>query len=41
MRGTTQSLFSRMRTRTANAGKIGVDAVSTFILDIEFTEGPL
>lgn len=41
MRGTTQSLFSRMRTRSSNAGKIGVDATTTFILDIEFTEGPL
>lgn len=41
MRGTTQSFFSRMRTRSTNAGKIGVDGTTTFIADIEFTEGPL
>ncbi|MEW2267799.1 hypothetical protein [Streptomyces sp. NPDC047868] len=41
MRGTTQPFYSRMRTRTGNAGKIGVDATTTFIADIEFTEGPL
>ncbi|MFD6149371.1 hypothetical protein [Streptomyces sp. NPDC060243] len=41
MRGTTQTLKSRMRTRSSNAGKIGVDATTTFNIDIEFTEGPL
>jgi hypothetical protein len=41
MRGTTQSFYSRMRTRAANAGKIGVDDTTTFIVDIEFTEGAL
>ncbi|MEW2402123.1 hypothetical protein [Streptomyces sp. NPDC046862] len=41
MRGTTQSFKSRMRTRSANAGKVGVDATTTFNVDIEFTEGAL
>ncbi|EFL29394.1 conserved hypothetical protein [Streptomyces himastatinicus ATCC 53653] len=39
MRGTTQAFKSRMRTRSANGGKIGVDGATTFIMDIEFTEG--
>lgn len=41
MRGTTQPFYSRMRTRTQNNGKIGVDTVTTFKVDVEFTEGPL
>ncbi|MFK8851262.1 hypothetical protein [Streptomyces sp. Ac-502] len=41
MRGTTQSLFSRMRTRSTNAGKIGVDGATTFKVDVEFLEGRL
>lgn len=41
MRGTTQPFYSRMRTRSTNAGKIGVDATTTFKIDIEFSEGPL
>ncbi|MFI8792571.1 hypothetical protein [Streptomyces sp. NPDC055105] len=41
MRGTTQPFKSRMRTRSSNAGKIGVDATTTFSIDVEFTEGPL
>lgn len=41
MRGTTQTFKSRMRTRSTNAGKIGVDATTTFNIDVEFTEGPL
>lgn len=41
MRGTTQAFKSRMRTRSSNAGKIGVDATTTFNIDVEFTEGPL
>lgn len=41
LRGTTQPFYSRMRTRTANAGKIGVDGATTFVIDIEFTEGPI
>lgn len=39
MRGTTVTLRSRMRTRTANAGKIGVDGATTFVADVEFEEG--
>ena len=39
MRGTTQAFKSRMRTRSGNAGKVGVDATTTFNIDIEFTEG--
>lgn len=41
MRGTTQPFYSRMRTRSSNAGKIGVDATTTFNIDVEFTEGPI
>ncbi|MFH9425975.1 hypothetical protein [Streptomyces sp. NPDC017529] len=41
MRGTTQSVYSRMRTRSTNAGKIGVDGATTFKLDVEFLEGRL
>lgn len=41
MRGTTQAFRSRMRTRSSNAGKVGVDATTTFNIDVEFTEGPL
>ncbi|MEW2393074.1 hypothetical protein AB0933_32405 [Streptomyces venezuelae] len=41
MRGTNQSFKSRMRTRNSNAGKIGVDATTTFKVDIEFLEGAL
>ena len=41
MRGTTQPFYSRMRTRSTNAGKIGVDGATTFVIDIEFTEGPI
>ncbi|MER6092458.1 hypothetical protein [Streptomyces bluensis] len=41
MRGTTQAFKSRMRTRSANAGRIGVDATTTFNIDVEFTEGAL
>jgi hypothetical protein len=41
MRGTTQAFKSRMRTRSTNAGKIGVDATTTFNIDVEFTEGAL
>lgn len=41
MRGINQAFVSRMRTRTANAGTIGVDATTTFKIDIEFTEGRL
>jgi len=41
MRGTTQAFYSRMRTRSGNAGKIGVDSMTTFKIDIEFTEGAL
>lgn len=41
MRGTTQNFYSRMRTRSSNAGKIGVDGTTTFNVDIEFTEGAI
>lgn len=41
MRGTTVTLRSRMRTRSANAGKIGVDTATTFVADVEFEEGLL
>jgi hypothetical protein len=41
MRGTTQAFKSRMRTRSSNAGKVGVDATTTFNIDVEFTEGAL
>ncbi|MFD8516606.1 hypothetical protein ACFV27_37380 [Streptomyces antimycoticus] len=41
MRGTTITLRSRMRTRSANAGKIGVDGATTFVADVEFEEGLL
>jgi hypothetical protein len=41
LRGTTQPFYSRMRTRSTNAGKIGVDATTTFKIDVEFLEGPL
>ena len=41
MRGTTQPFYSRMRTRSSNAGKVGVDGTTTFNIDIEFTEGPI
>lgn len=41
MRGTNQPFYSRMRTRSSNAGKIGVDATTTFNIDVEFTEGPI
>lgn len=41
MRGTTVTLRSRMRTRAANAGKIGVDSATTFVADVEFEEGLL
>ncbi|MFJ8677212.1 hypothetical protein [Streptomyces sp. NPDC093589] len=41
MRGTNQAFISRMRTRSANAGSIGVDATTSFKIDIEFTEGRL
>lgn len=41
MRGTNQNFYSRMRTRSGNAGKIGVDATTTFNIDIEFNEGPI
>lgn len=41
MRGTNQAFKSRMRTRSANAGSIGVDATTTFKIDVEFTEGRL
>ncbi|GHJ34371.1 hypothetical protein TPA0910_88040 [Streptomyces hygroscopicus subsp. sporocinereus] len=41
MRGTNQPFYSRMRTRISNAGKIGVDATTTFNIDVEFTEGPI
>lgn len=41
MRGTTVTLRSRMRTRTANNGKIGVDGATTFVADVEFEEGLL
>lgn len=39
MRGTTQPFKSRMRTRSTNAGKIGVDGATTFKIDVEFLEG--
>ncbi|MEU1908353.1 hypothetical protein ACFV4E_22440 [Streptomyces hygroscopicus] len=41
MRGTNQNFYSRMRTRSSNAGRIGVDATTTFNIDVEFTEGPI
>ncbi|MFF3547039.1 hypothetical protein ACFYXD_35040 [Streptomyces platensis] len=41
LRGTNAAFISRMRTRSANAGSIGVDATTTFKIDIEFTEGRL
>ncbi|MFE1949931.1 hypothetical protein ACFW9D_05615 [Streptomyces sp. NPDC059524] len=41
IRGTTQPFYSRMRTRSSNAGDIGVDATTTFNIDYEFLEGPL
>ena len=41
LRGTTQPFRSRMRTRAANNGKIGVDGAPSFTIDVEFTEGPL
>jgi len=41
MRGTNQTLKARMRTAAANLGKIGVDTATTFIADVEFTEGRL
>ncbi|MFI2620398.1 hypothetical protein [Streptomyces sp. NPDC018584] len=41
MRGTTQAFRSRMRTRSSNAGKIGVDGSTTFKIDVEFLEGAL
>ncbi|MFD8384246.1 hypothetical protein ACFV2X_37980 [Streptomyces sp. NPDC059679] len=41
MRGTNQPFYSRMRTRVSNAGTIGVDATTTFNIDVEFTEGPI
>ncbi|MFD9056211.1 hypothetical protein ACFWCM_12925 [Streptomyces albidoflavus] len=41
MRGTSQPFRSRMRTRAANDGKIGVDGATSFAIDVEFTEGPL
>lgn len=41
MRGTNQAFKSRMRTRVANAGSIGVDATTSFKIDVEFTEGRL
>jgi hypothetical protein len=41
MRGTTQAFKSRMRTRSSNAGKIGVDGATTFKIDVEFLEGRL
>lgn len=41
MRGTNQPFYSRMRTRSSNAGRIGVDATTTFNIDVEFTEGPI
>ncbi|MEU1134479.1 hypothetical protein ABZ383_32240 [Streptomyces sp. NPDC005900] len=41
MRGTSQPFKSRMRTRSANAGKIGVDGSTTFKIDVEFLEGAL
>lgn len=41
MRGTTQPFFSRMRTRSSNAGTIGVDGATSFVIDVEFVEGLL
>jgi hypothetical protein len=41
MRGTSQPFKSRMRTRSSNAGKIGVDGATTFKIDVEFLEGRL
>lgn len=41
MRGTNQAFLSRMRTRSSNAGSIGVDSVTSFKVDVEFLEGPL
>lgn len=41
MRGTTQAFKSRMRTRSTNAGSIGVDGATSFIIDVEFLEGRL
>ncbi|MGW7636081.1 hypothetical protein [Streptomyces decoyicus] len=41
MRGTNQAFKSRMRTRIANAGAIGVDGTTSFKIDVEFTEGRL
>lgn len=41
MRGTNQAFKARMRTRSSNAGKIGVDGSTTFKIDVEFLEGRL
>jgi hypothetical protein len=41
MRGTTQAFKSRMRTRATNGGYIGVDSATSFIIDVEFTEGAI
>ncbi|MDX2658356.1 hypothetical protein PV402_39920 [Streptomyces scabiei] len=41
MRGTNQAFKARMRTRTTNAGKIGVDGATSFIIDVEFQEGAI
>lgn len=41
MRGTWQPFYSRMRTRSTNAGTITVDDTTTFKIDVEFLEGPL
>jgi hypothetical protein len=41
MRGTNQAFKARMRTRSSNAGKIGVDGATSFIIDVEFTEGAI
>ncbi|MFE1767314.1 hypothetical protein ACFW81_24230 [Streptomyces angustmyceticus] len=41
LRGTNVTLQVRMRTRSSNAGHIIVDGATTFVADIEFTEGRL
>jgi hypothetical protein len=41
MRGTNVTLRSRMRPKPGNAGKLGCDAATTFVADVEFEEGAL
>ncbi|MFB7738228.1 hypothetical protein ACFC08_28345 [Streptomyces sp. NPDC056112] len=42
MRGTTQTLQSMMMLRnTASTGTIGADGATTFVAQVEFTEGPI